>query len=150
MRSTAPAPGGKGKEALAFYLNAYNAWILHEVLEAAQWLQRDWGVAAAVLSATSFSADVEEVQIDDLDTFHAAQSFFRRTMPQHLDVIKHYTGKKPLFSKHQLEEQIDRIYGRKVPLGSGGATTRVRSRGSRGNQPRSQVDLVLPPTRDSY
>lgn len=69
----------------------------------------------------TFSADVEEVQIDDLDTFHAAQSFFKRTMPQHLDVLKHYTGKKPLFSRFQLEEQIDRIYGRKVPLPSGGA-----------------------------
>jgi len=64
---------------------------------------------------------VEEVQIDDEDTFRAAQSFFKRTMPQHLDVLKHYTGKKPLFSRHQLEEQIDRVYGRKVGLPSGGA-----------------------------
>ncbi len=69
----------------------------------------------------TFSADVEEVQIDDEDTFHAAQSFFKRTMPQHLDVLKHYTGKKPLFTRNQLEEQIDRIYGRKVSLPSGGA-----------------------------
>lgn len=69
----------------------------------------------------TFSADVEEVQIDDEDTFHAAQSFFKRTMPQHLEVLKHYTGKKPLFSRHQLEEQIDRVYGRKVGLPSGGA-----------------------------
>lgn len=69
----------------------------------------------------AFTADIEEVQIDDLDTFHAAQSFFKRTMPQHLEVLKHYTGKKPLFSRFQLEEQIDRVYGRKVPLASGGA-----------------------------
>jgi ribonuclease E len=69
----------------------------------------------------TFSADVEEVQIDDEDTFRAAQSFFKRTMPQHLEVLKHYTGKKPLFSRHQLEEQIDRVYGRKVGLPSGGA-----------------------------
>lgn len=69
----------------------------------------------------TFSSDVEEVQIDDLDTFHAAQSFFKRTMPQYLEVLKHYTGKKPLFSRFQLEEQIDRVYGRKVPLLSGGA-----------------------------
>lgn len=68
-----------------------------------------------------FSADMEEVHIDDLDTFQAAQHFFRRTMPQHLDVLKHYTGKKPLFSKHQTEDQIDRIYARKVNLPSGGA-----------------------------
>ncbi len=69
----------------------------------------------------SFSADVEEVHIDDLETYHSAQNFFRRTMPQHLGVIRHYTGKKPVFSKHQTEEQIDRIYARKVNLPSGGA-----------------------------
>lgn len=68
-----------------------------------------------------FSADMEEVHIDDLDTFQAAQHFFRRTMPQHLAVLKHYTGKKPLFSKHATEEQIDRIFARKVNLPSGGA-----------------------------
>ncbi len=68
-----------------------------------------------------FTADMEEVSIDDLDTFHAAQSFFRRTMPQHEGVLKHYIGKKPLFSKFQTDEQIDRIYARKVSLPSGGA-----------------------------
>jgi len=68
-----------------------------------------------------FSADMEEVYIDDLDTFHQAQSFFKRTMPQHLDVLKHYVGKKPIFSRFQTEEQIDRIYSRKVNLPSGGA-----------------------------
>jgi len=68
-----------------------------------------------------FSADMEEVHIDDLETFHAAQGFFKRTMPQHQGVLKHYVGKKPLFSKYQTEEQIDRIYARRVSLPSGGA-----------------------------
>jgi len=68
-----------------------------------------------------FTADVEEVTIDDLDTFHQAQNFFKRTMPQHLAVLKHHIGKKPLFTKHQTDEQIDRIYARKVNLPSGGA-----------------------------
>ncbi len=69
----------------------------------------------------SFTADVEEVHIDDLETYHSAQGFFRRTMPQHLGALRHYTGKKPVFSKYQTEEQIDRIYARKVNLPSGGA-----------------------------
>lgn len=69
----------------------------------------------------SWSPDIEEVHIDDIDTYHDAQSFFRRTMPQHVEALRHYTGKKPLFSKYQTEEQIDRVYGRKVPLPSGGA-----------------------------
>ncbi|HJW09984.1 MAG TPA: Rne/Rng family ribonuclease [Holophagaceae bacterium] len=69
----------------------------------------------------SWTPEIDEVHIDDLDTFHAATTFFRRTMPQHAGVLRHYTGKKPLFSKFQTEEQIDRVYGRKVPLTSGGA-----------------------------
>lgn len=68
-----------------------------------------------------FSADMEEVHIDELDTFHQAQGFFKRTMPQHAHVLKHYVGKKPIFSKFQTEEQIDRIYARKVNLPAGGA-----------------------------
>ncbi len=69
----------------------------------------------------AFSADMEEVLIDDLETFQAAQAFFKRTMPQHAHVLKHYAGAKPLFSKSQTEEQIDRIYARRVSLPSGGA-----------------------------
>ena len=69
----------------------------------------------------AFTSDIEEVHIDDLETFHAAQGFFKRTMPQYQNVLKHYIGKKPLFSKFSTEEQIDRVYGRKVPLPSGGA-----------------------------
>jgi ribonuclease E len=69
----------------------------------------------------AFTSDIEEVHIDDLETFHAAQGFFKRTMPQFQNVLKHYIGKKPLFSKFSTEEQIDRIYGRKVLLPSGGA-----------------------------
>jgi ribonuclease E len=69
----------------------------------------------------AFSADMEEVLIDDLETFHAAQNFFKRTMPQFANVLKHYVGTKPLFSKSQTEDQIDRIYARRVGLPSGGA-----------------------------
>ncbi len=69
----------------------------------------------------AFSADMEEVLIDDLETFHTAQNFFKRTMPQHAHVLKHFVGKKPLFSKNGAEDQIDRIYARKVGLPSGGA-----------------------------
>ncbi|HNX32381.1 MAG TPA: Rne/Rng family ribonuclease [Holophaga sp.] len=68
-----------------------------------------------------FTSDMEEVHIDDLETFHQAQGFFKRTMPQYLNVLKHYTGKKPLFSRFQTEDQIDRVYARKVSLPSGGA-----------------------------
>ena len=41
--------------------------------------------------------------------------------PSTWHVLKHYIGKKPLFSRFQTEEQIDRVYARKVSLPSGGA-----------------------------
>ncbi|MDR0498872.1 MAG: Rne/Rng family ribonuclease, partial [Holophagales bacterium] len=69
----------------------------------------------------TWAIDVEEIHIDDRDTFQSAYNFFRRTMPQHLSVLRHYTGKKPIFSRFQTEEQIDRIYARRVTLPSGGA-----------------------------
>lgn len=69
----------------------------------------------------AFTSDIEEVHIDDFKTYDAANNFFKRTMPQFQNVLKYYSGKKPLFSKFQTEEQIDRIYNRKVSLPSGGA-----------------------------
>ncbi|MFM8622086.1 MAG: ribonuclease E/G, partial [Holophagaceae bacterium] len=58
---------------------------------------------------------------DDLETFKRAQVFMKRTMPAHLPVLKHYVGKKNVFSKYQTEEQIEVIYGRTILLPSGGA-----------------------------
>jgi ribonuclease E len=69
----------------------------------------------------TWAPDIGEVHIDDHDTFLSAQAFFRRTMPQHLGALHHYSAKKPIFSKFQTEEQIERIYARRVPLPSGGA-----------------------------
>jgi ribonuclease E len=68
----------------------------------------------------SWTPEIEEIHIDDMKTFRSAQRFFRRTMPQHLGALHPYTGKKPIFSKFQTEEQIDRIFARRVPLPSGG------------------------------
>lgn len=69
----------------------------------------------------TWTPEIEEVHIDDRETFQSAQGFFRRTMSQHLDVVRHYNGKKPIFSKFQTEEQIERIFARRVSLPSGGA-----------------------------
>ena len=69
----------------------------------------------------TWTPDIGEVHIDDLETFRAAQTFFRRTMPQHIGALHHYNAQKPIFSKFQTEEQIERIYARRVPLASGGA-----------------------------
>src|SRR5262249_57463972 len=64
--------------------------------------------------------DVEEVLIDDEEVYEKALRFIRAVAPHQESRIKPYTGDKPLFTRFNLEEQIETIYRRRVPLKSGG------------------------------
>ena len=64
--------------------------------------------------------DVDEVWIDSSETYETALRFVTDVMPNRARTIKLYTGDRPLFNKFNLEEQIERIYKRRVPLPSGG------------------------------
>jgi ribonuclease E len=64
--------------------------------------------------------DVSEVWIDSQETYEIALRFVRDVMPSRAKTVRLYTGDRPLFNKFNLEEQIERIYKRRVPLPSGG------------------------------
>ena len=68
-----------------------------------------------------FTSDIEEVLIDDEPTFRRVKRFFEIHMPDSAGLVKHYTGQKPIFSKYNLEDQIERIYKRVVQLKAGGS-----------------------------
>jgi ribonuclease E len=68
-----------------------------------------------------FSADIEEVLVDNKDVYKQARAFFKEIMPKHEKIVKLHLEKRPIFAKYQLEEQIDLIYEKKVPLKSGGS-----------------------------
>jgi ribonuclease E len=67
-----------------------------------------------------FTPDIAEVWIDNPETHARALEFVRDVMPNRAKSLRLYTGDRPLFNKYNLEEQIERIYKRKVPLPSGG------------------------------
>jgi ribonuclease E len=67
-----------------------------------------------------FTQDIDEVWIDSQDTYDRALEFVSDVMPAKAKIIKLYSGDRPLFSKFNLEEQIESIYTRRVPLKSGG------------------------------
>lgn len=67
-----------------------------------------------------FTQDIDEVWIDSKDTYDRALEFVSDVMPAKAKIIQLYTGDRPLFSKFNLEEQIESIYTRRVPLKSGG------------------------------
>ena len=62
--------------------------------------------------------------------FNQAKDFFRTTMPRYQNKVKLYGEKRPLFSKYELEKQLETIYERMVPLKSGGSN---RNRSHRGH-----------------
>ena len=67
-----------------------------------------------------FTPDIDEVWVDHPDTYERALEFVKDVMPTKAKVLKLYTGDRPLFAKFNLEEQIESIYKRRVPLRSGG------------------------------
>jgi len=66
-------------------------------------------------------ADITEIIIDEEQTFKEAYEFMQRVMPQHLHKVKMYKDNTPLFSRYQIEMQIETAFQREVSLPSGGA-----------------------------
>jgi ribonuclease E len=68
----------------------------------------------------NYSSDIAEVFMDSPDSHRKASDFFDVYYPKQKDKLKLYRQKRPLFFRYNLEEQIERICLRKVPLPSGG------------------------------
>jgi len=66
-------------------------------------------------------SDITEIIIDEEKTYQEACDFMQRVMPQNLHKIKLYNDKIPLFSRYQIESQIETAFQREVTLPSGGA-----------------------------
>ncbi len=68
-----------------------------------------------------FSDDIDEVLVDDKGAYQQAVDFFKELMPGYERLVRLHKEKRPIFSKYQLEEQIDQLYEKRVPLPSGGS-----------------------------
>ncbi len=68
-----------------------------------------------------FQPEIGEVLIDTDDIFEQARQFMGHVMPDMVSRVKRYTDDVPLFSRFQIENQIETVYSRTVPLPSGGA-----------------------------
>jgi ribonuclease E len=68
-----------------------------------------------------FQPDIGEILIDTDDVFEQAGQFMAHVMPGTVNRIKRYHDDVPLFSRFQIEHQIESAYSRQVSLPSGGA-----------------------------
>jgi len=66
-------------------------------------------------------ADIGEIVIDDENTFSQARQFIRQVMPNNEKKLRLYEDKVPLFSRYQIESQIESAFQREVRLPSGGS-----------------------------
>ena len=68
-----------------------------------------------------FSADMDEVLIDDENIYQDARDFFALVMPELQHLVKRHRERRPIFSRYQIEEQIDGLSRNQIPLPSGGS-----------------------------
>ena len=68
-----------------------------------------------------FQPDINEILIDDADTHFQVKGFMDLVMPSYSNRVKHYTDDIPLFTRFQIEHQIETAFSREVRLPSGGA-----------------------------
>ena len=68
-----------------------------------------------------FKDDIEEILIDDMDTFNEAKEFTEAVIPDHTEKVKYYNEEIPLFNRYQIESQIELAFQREISLNSGGS-----------------------------
>ncbi|MDP2152467.1 MAG: Rne/Rng family ribonuclease [Methylotenera sp.] len=68
-----------------------------------------------------FSSDIGEILIDTPDIHEQAVQFMNHVMPSNVTRVKLYQDEIPLFTRFQIEHQIESAFAREVRLPSGGA-----------------------------
>ena len=65
--------------------------------------------------------DINSILVDDPEAFQQLRGWLLMAAPRQLQALKLYKDPLPIFSRYQLEEQLDSIYAELVPLKSGGS-----------------------------
>ncbi|MBC8038007.1 MAG: ribonuclease E/G [Rhizobiales bacterium] len=67
-----------------------------------------------------YGKDVDEVNVEGDAAYREAKDFMKMLMPSHAKNVKLYKDTRPLFSRFQVESQLDSLYSPTVTLPSGG------------------------------
>ena len=68
-----------------------------------------------------FSTEMDEVLVDDHKVFQDTKDFFSLVMPELKGLVKRHRERRPIFSRYQIEEQIEGLAKNQAPLPSGGS-----------------------------
>ncbi|MCS6976645.1 MAG: Rne/Rng family ribonuclease [Gemmatales bacterium] len=68
-----------------------------------------------------FTSEIETIWVDEPRAYEHAKEFLQIVMPRYANRIQLYTDSEPLFHRYGIEEEIQRIHQRRVPLPNGGS-----------------------------
>jgi ribonuclease E len=68
-----------------------------------------------------YTPEITAIWVDSEPVLKRVREFMKIAMPRHVGSAKLYADKVPLFHKYRVEEAIERIYSRTVPLPKGGS-----------------------------
>ena len=69
----------------------------------------------------NFTTETSEVLVDNIESYDAVKGFMKMVMPRFTNRVKLYKDTTPIFSRFNIEDQIESLYQRKVSLPSGGS-----------------------------
>ncbi len=67
-----------------------------------------------------FTPDIKEILIDDEDIYEKAREYMKVLSPRYQNLVKFHKENRPIFARHQIEEQTEAIFSNQVRLKSGG------------------------------
>jgi ribonuclease E len=67
-----------------------------------------------------YNKDIDEILVSGEDGYREAKDFMRMLMPSHAKVVQPYRDSTPIFVRHGIEAQLDRMLQPQVTLKSGG------------------------------
>ena len=63
-----------------------------------------------------YGKDIEEIVVSGEEGFKEAREFMRMLMPSHAKHVKHYKDTQPLFTRYDIESQLDAMFSPVVQL----------------------------------
>jgi ribonuclease E len=67
-----------------------------------------------------YTKEMEDIVVAGEAAFEDAREFMRMLMPTHVKSVQNYTDPEPLFTRYQIERQLNQFYSPQVTLPSGG------------------------------
>jgi ribonuclease E len=68
-----------------------------------------------------FNPDIKEILVDDPEVYARIKEYMKVISPRYQGLVKLHKENRPIFAKHQIEEQTESIFSNQVRLKSGGS-----------------------------